>query len=71
MKTKFLTGQEVSWTPAPMVRPQRCTVVRVMPIENASRTYRIKGATESCERSVPEESLSEIRTSERDRVFRD
>lgn len=71
MKTKFVTGQVVTWTPAPMVRPQRCTVVRVMPVENASRTYRIKGASETCERSVPEESLSAIQSSPRERAFHD
>lgn len=69
MKTKFLVGQEVTWTPAPSVRPQRCTVVRVMPAERAPRTYRIKGATESCERSVSEDTLSAIRRSDPDRLF--
>lgn len=71
MKTKFAVGQEVVWAPASSVRPQRCTVVRVMPSENATRTYRIKRAAESCERSVPEDSLSPFRGSERDRVFAD
>lgn len=69
MKSKFLVGQEVAWTPTPSNRPQRCTVIRVMPLESASRTYRIKGAGDSYERSVSEESLSEIRRSERDRLF--
>ncbi|MCE1236079.1 MAG: hypothetical protein LWW93_06935 [Hyphomicrobiales bacterium] len=69
MKPKFLVGQEVVWAQPPSNRLQRCTVIRVMPVESASRTYRIKGAGESCERSVSEESLSEIRRSERDRVF--
>lgn len=69
MKTKFLAGQEVTWTPAPSVRPQRCTVIRAMPSENAPRIYRIKGATEACERSVPEDSLSAFRPNERDRLF--
>ncbi len=69
MKPKFLVGQEVVWAQTPSNRLQRCTVIRVMPVESASRTYRIKGAGESCERSVSEESLSEIRRSERDRVF--
>lgn len=71
MKTKFMVGQEVTWTPAPSVKPQRCTVVRVMPVESAMRIYRIKGAAESYERSVPEDTLSEFRRSERDRVFTD
>lgn len=70
MKTKFLAGQEVMWTPAPSGRAQRCTVVRVMPAESGSRTYRIKGAAESCERSVLEESLSQSPRSEHDRIFR-
>lgn len=69
MKPKFLVGQEVVWAQTASNRLQRCTVIRVMPVESASRTYRIKGAGESCERSVSEESLSEIRRSERDRVF--
>ncbi len=69
MKTKFLAGQEATWTPAPSARPQRCTVIRVMPSENALRTYRIKGVADSCERSVPEGSLSAFRPSERDRLF--
>lgn len=69
MKSKFLVGQEVAWKQTRSNRSQRCTVIRVMPLESASRTYRIKGAGESCERSVSEESLSEIRRSECDRIF--
>lgn len=69
MKATVPTGREVSGTQPPWDRPQRCTVIDGMPVEGASRTDRIEGATESCRRSVSEESLSEVRRSERDRVF--
>lgn len=69
MKALFRVGQEVTWTGNAHGRPLRCTVVRVMPTENAVRTYRIQGLAERFERSVTEESLSETSRSEDDLVF--
>lgn len=69
MKSTFRIGQEVTWTGNTLGRPLRCTIVRVMPAENAVRTYRVQGVDERFERSVTEESLAKIGPSERDRIF--
>lgn len=70
MKPSFRVGQEVTWTANTLGRPLRCTIVRVMPFENATRTYRVRGAAETFERSVTEDTLTAAGRTERDGVFK-
>lgn len=57
-KALFRVGEQVTWTGNPRGQPLRCTVVRVMPVENAIQTYHVRGSIEGFERSVQEITLS-------------
>jgi hypothetical protein len=47
----------------------RGTVIKVMPVENTARTYRIRVESERFERSVDESALSKPRSSSAERTF--
>jgi hypothetical protein len=58
---KFEVGQTVNFKPGRMGFPaaqRECKIVRLLPVENGSRLYRIKCAAESFERVVKETDLA-------------
>lgn len=61
---KFSVGQKVGFAAAPLnpkaEAPTSFTVIRVLPMEGARRSYRIKGDTETFERVAEEVQLAEL-----------
>jgi hypothetical protein len=60
MNTGFSVGDKVSFTDHQEGRSHPCTVVRVMPVEHRTRTYRIRDDAERFERAVDESALSAV-----------
>jgi hypothetical protein len=59
---KFKVGQTVSFKPSRMGFPasnRECQIVRLLPIEDGNRLYRVKCASESFERVAKESELAQ------------
>ncbi len=62
----FTVGDVVSCTDGPS---HRCTVVRVMPVEHAIRSYRVRDEAEAFDRAVEESALTLLPQSAVEGVF--
>ncbi len=54
----FTVGDVVSCTDRPDGLPHLCTVIKVMPVEHAIRSYHVRDNTEAFERAVEESTLT-------------
>lgn len=57
---KFSVGQNVNFRPrmtGPIVKPERCEIVRLLPSETSDHHYRVKIVASGVERAVFESEL--------------
>ena len=65
----FTVGDVVSCTDRPDGLSHRCTVIRVMPVERAIRSYRVRDEAEAFDRAVEESALTLVPRSSAESVF--
>ncbi|TBW40290.1 hypothetical protein EYW49_03665 [Siculibacillus lacustris] len=69
MDPLFAIGDSVSYGDRHEGRSLHFTVVKVMPVEHAVQTYRIRDDGEAFERAVPESALTRIEASPEAKLF--